>query len=174
MGERSLEQDILNDIQSRQRLNEQGGVEVDNPIGDTVNPNDLQLVQNFNTQHDLNGQPVEYTGYGGMNFMQGEGFGDSGHDTSNTAASEGFGDPNQSSVADNIEVEDEQIDDGIGEDGLLIKTCQRCRGLRKGCDRQRPCRRCKSAGLSADECLPQVNVRRVFKISRHQDSSPGS
>ncbi|KAK4223867.1 putative transcriptional regulatory protein C56F2.05c [Podospora fimiseda] len=33
--------------------------------------------------------------------------------------------------------------------------CQRCRKSKKGCDRQRPCGRCKDAGLGADECISE-------------------
>lgn len=33
--------------------------------------------------------------------------------------------------------------------------CQRCRKSKKGCDRQRPCGRCKDAGLSADQCISE-------------------
>lgn len=33
--------------------------------------------------------------------------------------------------------------------------CQRCRKSKKGCDRQRPCQRCKDAGLGADECISE-------------------
>ncbi|KAK3994685.1 hypothetical protein QBC44DRAFT_38531 [Cladorrhinum sp. PSN332] len=33
--------------------------------------------------------------------------------------------------------------------------CQRCRKSKKGCDRQRPCGRCKDAGLGADECVSE-------------------
>ena len=38
---------------------------------------------------------------------------------------------------------------GVDEDDLSSKPrCQRCRKSKKGCDRQRPCGRCKDAGLS--------------------------
>ena len=33
--------------------------------------------------------------------------------------------------------------------------CQRCRKSKKGCDRQRPCGRCKDAGIGADECISE-------------------
>lgn len=33
--------------------------------------------------------------------------------------------------------------------------CQRCRKSKKGCDRQRPCGRCKDAGLSAEQCISE-------------------
>lgn len=46
-------------------------------------------------------------------------------------------------------IEDEQPD-------LSTKPrCQRCRKSKKGCDRQRPCGRCKDAGLSADQCISE-------------------
>ncbi|KAF9869484.1 C6 finger domain-containing protein [Colletotrichum karsti] len=45
--------------------------------------------------------------------------------------------------------EDEQLD-------LSAKPrCQRCRKSKKGCDRQRPCGRCRDAGLSADQCISE-------------------
>ncbi|KAF3356562.1 hypothetical protein VDGD_08332 [Verticillium dahliae] len=46
-------------------------------------------------------------------------------------------------------VDEEQLD-------LSAKPrCQRCRKSKKGCDRQRPCGRCKDAGLSADQCISE-------------------
>lgn len=33
--------------------------------------------------------------------------------------------------------------------------CQRCRKSKKGCDRQRPCGRCKDAGLGVDDCISE-------------------
>lgn len=33
--------------------------------------------------------------------------------------------------------------------------CQRCRKSKKGCDRQRPCGRCRDAGLTADQCISE-------------------
>ncbi|KAL2753898.1 hypothetical protein ACRALDRAFT_2043032 [Sodiomyces alcalophilus JCM 7366] len=48
---------------------------------------------------------------------------------------------------------------GIGEEeqvDLSAKPrCQRCRKSKKGCDRQRPCGRCRDAGLSADQCISE-------------------
>lgn len=45
---------------------------------------------------------------------------------------------------------------GEGEEDLSSKPrCQRCRKSKKGCDRQRPCQRCKDAGLSADQCISE-------------------
>lgn len=45
---------------------------------------------------------------------------------------------------------------GDDEEDLSSKPrCQRCRKSKKGCDRQRPCQRCKDAGLSADQCISE-------------------
>jgi hypothetical protein len=45
---------------------------------------------------------------------------------------------------------------GEDEEDLSSKPrCQRCRKSKKGCDRQRPCQRCKDAGLSADQCVSE-------------------
>jgi hypothetical protein len=47
----------------------------------------------------------------------------------------------------------------LGEDDqpdLSTKPrCQRCRKSKKGCDRQRPCGRCRDAGLPADQCISE-------------------
>jgi hypothetical protein len=45
-----------------------------------------------------------------------------------------------------------------GEDEPDLSTkprCQRCRKSKKGCDRQRPCGRCKDAGIPADQCISE-------------------
>jgi hypothetical protein len=45
---------------------------------------------------------------------------------------------------------------GEDEEDLSSKPrCQRCRKSKKGCDRQRPCQRCKDAGLCADQCVSE-------------------
>ncbi|KAK4553931.1 hypothetical protein LTR86_009107 [Recurvomyces mirabilis] len=45
---------------------------------------------------------------------------------------------------------------GEGEDDLSSKPrCQRCRKSKKGCDRQRPCGRCKDAGIGIDGCVSE-------------------
>ncbi|MCJ1431274.1 hypothetical protein MMC27_000625 [Xylographa pallens] len=45
---------------------------------------------------------------------------------------------------------------GVDEDDLSSKPrCQRCRKSKKGCDRQRPCQRCKDAGIGADGCVSE-------------------
>ncbi|PHH63453.1 hypothetical protein CDD81_5832 [Ophiocordyceps australis] len=45
-----------------------------------------------------------------------------------------------------------------GDDQPDLSTkprCQRCRKSKKGCDRQRPCGRCRDAGLTADQCISE-------------------
>nr|POF13927.1 putative transcriptional regulatory protein c56f2.05c [Quercus suber] len=45
---------------------------------------------------------------------------------------------------------------GVDEEDLSSKPrCQRCRKSKKGCDRQRPCGRCKDAGIGADGCVSE-------------------
>ncbi|MCJ1394851.1 hypothetical protein MMC18_008890 [Xylographa bjoerkii] len=45
---------------------------------------------------------------------------------------------------------------GVDEDDLSSKPrCQRCRKSKKGCDRQRPCQRCKDAGIGVDGCVSE-------------------
>jgi len=42
------------------------------------------------------------------------------------------------------------------EDDLSTKPrCQRCRKSKKGCDRQRPCGRCKDAGIGIEGCVSE-------------------
>ena len=45
---------------------------------------------------------------------------------------------------------------GAHEEDLSAKPrCQRCRKSKKGCDRQRPCQRCKDAGISIEGCVSE-------------------
>ena len=45
---------------------------------------------------------------------------------------------------------------GPDEDDLSTKPrCQRCRKSKKGCDRQRPCQRCKDAGIGIEGCISE-------------------
>jgi hypothetical protein len=41
------------------------------------------------------------------------------------------------------------------DDSRSKARCQRCRKMRKGCDHQRPCQRCKDAGLGADQSVSE-------------------
>ncbi|OJD13144.1 hypothetical protein AJ78_06367 [Emergomyces pasteurianus Ep9510] len=45
---------------------------------------------------------------------------------------------------------------GVDEEDLSTKPrCQRCRKSKKGCDRQRPCQRCKDAGIGIEGCISE-------------------
>jgi len=64
--------------------------------------------------------------------------------------------PPQSRKASNASALSTQFPLGDDEEDLSSKPrCQRCRKSKKGCDRQRPCQRCKDAGLSADQCVSE-------------------
>ena len=64
--------------------------------------------------------------------------------------------PPQSRKTSNASALNFQHQLGDDEEDLSSKPrCQRCRKSKKGCDRQRPCQRCKDAGLSADQCISE-------------------
>ena len=45
---------------------------------------------------------------------------------------------------------------GADEEDLSTKPrCQRCRKSKKGCDRQRPCQRCRDAGIGIEGCISE-------------------
>lgn len=51
-----------------------------------------------------------------------------------------------------------QVNGERGEDEPDLSSkprCQRCRKSKKGCDRQRPCGRCRDAGLPAEMCISE-------------------
>lgn len=56
-----------------------------------------------------------------------------------------------------------------GEEDLSTKPrCQRCRKSKKGCDRQRPCQRCKDAGIGAEGCISEDEGNgRKGRFGRH-------
>ena len=58
---------------------------------------------------------------------------------------------------------------GEDEEDLSSKPrCQRCRKSKKGCDRQRPCQRCKDAGIGADGCVSEDEGNgRKGRFGRH-------
>jgi hypothetical protein len=62
---------------------------------------------------------------------------------------------------------------GVDEEDLSSKPrCQRCRKSKKGCDRQRPCQRCKDAGISADGCVSEDEGNgRKGRYGRHMGVS---
>ena len=55
------------------------------------------------------------------------------------------------------------------EEDLSSKPrCQRCRKSKKGCDRQRPCQRCKDAGIGAEGCISEDETNgRKGRFGRH-------
>lgn len=58
---------------------------------------------------------------------------------------------------------------GTDEEDLSSKPrCQRCRKSKKGCDRQRPCGRCKDAGIGIEGCISEDEGNgRKGKYGRH-------
>ncbi|GES60092.1 C6 finger domain protein [Aspergillus terreus] len=74
------------------------------------------------------------------------------------------------------------------EEDLSTKPrCQRCRKSKKGCDRQRPCGRCKDAGIGLEGCISEdegngrkgrygrhmgVPVKKALEVSATNDTLP--
>ncbi|KAF2772959.1 hypothetical protein EJ03DRAFT_341220 [Teratosphaeria nubilosa] len=58
---------------------------------------------------------------------------------------------------------------GADEEDLSAKPrCQRCRKSKKGCDRQRPCGRCKDAGIGVEGCVSEDESNgRKGRYGRH-------
>lgn len=64
--------------------------------------------------------------------------------------------PSQSRKASNASTINFQHQLGADEEDLSSKPrCQRCRKSKKGCDRQRPCGRCKDAGIGIEGCVSE-------------------
>ncbi|KAK2882497.1 hypothetical protein FQN49_000296 [Arthroderma sp. PD_2] len=61
----------------------------------------------------------------------------------------------------------------VDEEDLSTKPrCQRCRKSKKGCDRQRPCQRCKDAGIGIEGCISEdENNGRKGRYGRHMGVS---
>lgn len=62
---------------------------------------------------------------------------------------------------------------GVDEEDLSSKPrCQRCRKSKKGCDRQRPCQRCKDAGIGIEGCISEDEGNgRKGRFGRHMGVS---
>ncbi|KAI9736182.1 MAG: hypothetical protein M1834_001067 [Cirrosporium novae-zelandiae] len=62
---------------------------------------------------------------------------------------------------------------GQDEEDLSTKPrCQRCRKSKKGCDRQRPCQRCKDAGIGIEGCISEDESNgRKGRYGRHMGIS---
>ena len=64
--------------------------------------------------------------------------------------------PNQSRKTSSASTLNFQHQLAVDEDDLSSKPrCQRCRKSKKGCDRQRPCQRCKDAGIGIEGCVSE-------------------
>ena len=61
----------------------------------------------------------------------------------------------------------------LDEEDLSSKPrCQRCRKSKKGCDRQRPCQRCKDAGIGVEGCVSEDEGNgRKGRFGRHMGVS---
>lgn len=61
----------------------------------------------------------------------------------------------------------------VDEADLSTKPrCQRCRKSKKGCDRQRPCQRCKDAGIGIEGCVSEDEGNgRKGRFGRHMGVS---
>lgn len=81
--------------------------------------------------------------------------------------------PPQSRKTSNASTLNIQHQLGPDEEDLSSKPrCQRCRKSKKGCDRQRPCQRCRDAGLSADQCVSEDEGNgRKGRYGRHMGVS---
>ena len=78
---------------------------------------------------------------------------------------------------------------GTDEEDLSSKPrCQRCRKSKKGCDRQRPCGRCRDAGIGIEGCISEdegngrkgrygrhmgVPIKKAFPATITADTSDG-
>jgi len=64
--------------------------------------------------------------------------------------------PPPSRKASNASLANYQLQAGADDEDLSSKPrCQRCRKSKKGCDRQRPCQRCKDAGIGVEGCVSE-------------------
>jgi Fungal Zn(2)-Cys(6) binuclear cluster domain len=62
----------------------------------------------------------------------------------------------------------QQPSKGDEEDLSSKPRCQRCRKSKKGCDRQRPCQRCKDAGIGIEGCVSEDEGNgRKGRFGRH-------
>merc|ERR1711977_392003 len=90
--------------------------------------------------------------------------------------------PSQSRKTSNASALNFQHQLGADEDDLSSKPrCQRCRKSKKGCDRQRPCGRCKDAGIGIEGCISEDEGNgRKGRYGRHmgvpikKDGLPGT
>lgn len=65
-----------------------------------------------------------------------------------------FPSPRKEGEAKSLEVKPKAPSAVADDDAPKKPRCQRCKGLKKACDRERPCRRCEDAGIGHDGCVP--------------------
>ncbi|RMZ70728.1 gata transcription factor [Pyrenophora seminiperda CCB06] len=64
------------------------------------------------------------------------------------------------------------------DDAPKKPRCQRCKELKRGCDRERPCGRCRHAGIGHDGCIPIVTKQTnwfeqpVVQVATIDDENP--
>ncbi|KAF7573418.1 GAL4 domain-containing protein [Pyrenophora tritici-repentis] len=64
------------------------------------------------------------------------------------------------------------------DDAPKRPRCQRCKELKRGCDRERPCGRCRHAGIGHDGCIPIVTKQAnwfeqpVVQVATLDDENP--
>lgn len=77
--------------------------------------------------------------------------------------------PSQSRKTSGASVTNFQHALGADEEDLSSKPrCQRCRKSKKGCDRQRPCQRCRDAGIGIEGCVSEDEGNgRKGRFGRH-------
>lgn len=81
--------------------------------------------------------------------------------------------PPQSRKASSASVHQHQPQLAADEEDLSAKPrCQRCRKSKKGCDRMRPCGRCKDAGIGIEGCISEDEAAgRKGRYGRHMGIS---
>lgn len=57
-----------------------------------------------------------------------------------------------------------------GKEPMAKAACQRCKKHKKGCDRERPCERCRDAGIGIEGCISDDEVRRKAGRPKKADS----
>jgi hypothetical protein len=77
--------------------------------------------------------------------------------------------PSQSRKASSASTLNFQHQLAADEEDLSSKPrCRRCRKSKKGCDRQRPCQRCKDAGIGIEGCISEEEENgRKGRYGRH-------
>lgn len=90
--------------------------------------------------------------------------------TQTPSAPDVFGQSRKPSSSSGLDLQ--QSAKGDEEDLSSKPRCQRCRKSKKGCDRQRPCQRCKDAGIGIEGCVSEDEGNgRKGRFGRHMGVS---